>query len=250
MPRVSGGVEFDVQHPSRHDPPFARTHRARILYGVLEVKKDSRGVSGVPLVDEHRPASEQIAMALHRQVERGVEKRMPGTDERRHRHAVGRDETFLERDSFVSRDDHLPMPGQAITITHRSRHVSDLVAARLALPYRAPELLKRLEKERFNVMRLKASSVGALHVLAHSADAAGVHGIVGQRALFEQVFDLLAIHGVSDHLSQPGSYLRRISIADRLDQQFTQRPAVEFEFPEDIEDLTAQSLPRLFQLLE
>ena len=45
-------------------------------------------------------------------------------------------------------------------------------------------------------MRLKAAGLGPLHILADAVDAAGVHGVMGQRAFFEQVPQLAAVERV------------------------------------------------------
>ena len=62
----------------------------------------------------------------------------------------------------------------------------------------AAEALERLEEERLDVVRLEAAGLGALHVLADAVDAAGVHRVVGQRALLEQVLELAAVERVLD----------------------------------------------------
>ena len=53
---------------------------------------------------------------------------------------------------------------------------------RLALPGAAAEPLERLQEERLNVVGLQPTRVGALHIFANAVDAAGVHGVVGERA--------------------------------------------------------------------
>ena len=114
----------------------------------------------------------------------------------------------------------------------------------------AAKLLERLEEERLDVVRLQAARFGALHVLADAGHAARVHRVVGQRALFEQVLELRPVDGVVDGLRQPGAHLGPVAVADRLDQQVAQRPALELELAEHVEDLAAERLAGLFELLQ
>ena len=73
---------------------------------------------------------------------------------------------------------------------------------------------------------------------------------MGERALFEQVLEVAAVERVVDDLREPGAHLGLIAVADRLDQQLAQRPALELELAEHVEDLAAQRLARLLELLE
>ena len=81
-------------------------------------------------------------------------------------------------------------------------------------------------------------------------DAARVHRVVGQRALFEQVLQLAAVERVLDDRGEPGAHLGLLAVADGLDQQVAQRPALELELAEHVEDLAAERLARLLELLQ
>ena len=135
-------------------------------------------------------------MALQGQVDDGVEQRVAGADEGGQRLALGRDQRLLEGDALVARQHGLADADQAVAVADRGRDVGDLVAARLALLGGAAEALEGLEEEGLDVVRLQAAGLGALHVLADAVDAAGVHGVVGERALFEQVLELAAVERV------------------------------------------------------
>ena len=143
-------------------------------------------------------------MALEGEVDDRVEQRMAGADEGGQRLAVRRDQRLLEGDALVARQHRLADADQAVAVAHRRRDVGDLVAARLALLGRAAQPLEGLEEERLDVVRLQAAGLGALHVLADAVDPAGVHGVVGQRALFEQVLELAAVERVFDAPSSGG----------------------------------------------
>ena len=114
----------------------------------------------------------------------------------------------------------------------------------------AAEALEGFEEERLDVVRLEAARLGALHVLADAVHAAGVHRVVGERPLFEQVLELAAVERVLDDRGQAGAHLGLVAVADRLDQQVAQRPPLELELAEHVEDLAAERLARLLQLLQ
>ena len=61
---------------------------------------------------------------------------------------------------------------------------------------------------------------------------------------------MLAIDGVGDDLRQRGANFGSFAVADGLDQQIPQGLALELELAEHVEDLSAERLPRLFQLLK
>jgi hypothetical protein len=76
-------------------------------------------------------------------------------------------------------------------------------------------------------VRLEPSRLGALHLRAHARHRTRVHCIVDQCPLIEQRRELLAIHRVSDGLSQPGPHVGALAVADGGDQQVAQRLALE-----------------------
>ena len=189
-------------------------------------------------------------MAFEREVDDRVEQRMTRADEGGQRLALRRDQRLLEGDALVARQHRLADADQAVAVAHRRRDVGDLVAARLALLGRAAQALERLEEEGLDVVRLQAARLGPLHVLADAVDPAGVHRVVGERPLFEQVLELAAVERVLDDRRQPGAHLGLVAVADGLDQQVAQRPALELELAEHVEDLAAQRLARLLELLQ
>jgi len=97
--------------------------------------------------------------------------------------------------------------------------MADLVAAGLALLGGAAEPLERLVEEGLDVVGLQPSGVGALHCLADALDAAQVHGIVGEDALFHEALKVTAVQGGVEHRGEEGLDLGPLAVADRLDQQ-------------------------------
>jgi hypothetical protein len=70
---------------------------------VLQVEEHARRRARIALVYQHGAPAQEIAVAFERQVERGVEQRVAGTDEGREGLALRRNEGFLEGDALVMR---------------------------------------------------------------------------------------------------------------------------------------------------
>ena len=79
-------------------------------------------------------------------------------------------------------------------------------------------------------MWLQSAGICALHVLPDTCDTAGIHDIVGKSALFEEVLQMWTINCVGDDLRQFGAYVGAVAVTDRLNQQFSERPALELDF--------------------
>ena len=139
---------------------------------------------------------------------------------------------------------------QAVAVPNRGRHVGHLETARLALFGRAAQAFEGFLKERLDVVRLQAAGLGAFHLLPDAIDPRGVHHVVGERPLFQQVLQLLPVQRVVQHGRQAGAHLGLIAVADRLDQQIAQGLALELQLAEHVEDLAAEGLAGLLQLLQ
>ena len=189
-------------------------------------------------------------MAFERQVERRVQQRVAGADKSRQGLALQCDEGFFEGYAFVARQYWLTNADEAVAVTDRGWHMRDLIAARLPLAGRPSELLKGFEKERLDVVRLQAAGLGAFHLLAYTGHAARVHGVMRQGTLFKQGLELRTIHRIGNRLGEFGAYLGALAVANRLQQQVAERPALELEFAEYIEHLATESLAGLLELVE
>jgi len=73
-----------------------------------------------------------------------------------------------------------------------------------------------LRREGSDIVRLEAAGLRALHVLPHAGDTAGVHHIVSQSPLFEQVLKMRTINRFGDGLFQFCPYVGPVAITDRL----------------------------------
>ena len=110
--------------------------------------ESTRGVgAGIALVNQHRPTPQKVAVAIERQVKRGIEQRMAGADEGGERLALRCDQGLLKGDALVARQHRLAHADQTVAVAHRRRNMGDLIAARLALARRAAELLECFEEE-------------------------------------------------------------------------------------------------------
>ena len=231
MARHAVVVELDVEHPLRDDTPIAGTGDAGVLQGVLDGEEHTGRRAMVALVDEDRAALQQVAVTFQDQVDDGVEQRM----------GPGRRQTKAAK---------LAGPDQPVAVPDQGRNVRHLVAARFTLAGRAAELPERLAEERFDVVRLQAACVGPLHLLAHALHAAGVHRVVDELPLLEQVLQRRPVERLVDGGIEAGAHLRLLAVADGVEQKLAQRPSFELQLAEHVEDLAAERLPGLFQLLE
>ena len=73
--------QFHVQQALGYDPPVAVVGAAGVLDRVFEIEQHTRRGSRVALVDQHRAALQQVAMAFQGQVEHRIEQWVPRTEE-------------------------------------------------------------------------------------------------------------------------------------------------------------------------
>ena len=97
--------------------------------------------------------------------------------------------------------------------------VPDLVASGLALPECAAEALEGFAEELLNVVGLKASGLGAFHVLTDLGHAAGSHEFGDEGAIFHEPFEVRAVDGGLDGLREAGLNLGILAVADSPDEQ-------------------------------
>jgi hypothetical protein len=189
---------------------------------VLQVKQHPRCGARIARVHQHGATLQQVAVALQGEVDDGVEKRMAGADEGGERLPLGRQQGLLEGDALVARQHRFADADEPVAVAHRGGHMADLVAAGLTLFGGAAESFECLMEEGLDVVRLQAAGVGALHVLADAPDPAGVHGVMGEDALIDQVLQVPPVERGVEHRGQEGFDLGPFAVADRFDQQFAQ----------------------------
>src|SRR5262249_39210489 len=67
---------------------------------------------------------------------------------------------------------------------------------------------------------------------------------------FEQRLELRTIHRVGNRLGESGTHLGTLAIANRFDEQVTEGPTLKLEFAKHVENLTAEGLASLVELVE
>ena len=100
------------------------------------------------------------------------------------------DEGLLEDDALVARKHRFADADQPVPIAHRRRHMRHLEAARLALAHCASKALEGFEEEGLDIVRLKATRLGTFHFLADAENTAGIHGVVREGVLFQEILQL------------------------------------------------------------
>ena len=245
-----GGVELDVEHALGDNATGACAGEAGVLDGVFEEEEDAGFGAGVAFVDEDGALLEQVAMALEGAVDDGVEEGMAGADEGCGGMVVAGGEGFFEGDAFVAAQDGQAGADGAFDVADGGGDVGDLVAAAFALAGAATDALEGFEEEGLDVVGLEAAGFGALHAGAHAVDAAGIHCVGRQGALFEQLAQFLGIEGVFDGGGEAGAHFRLFAVADGIDEQLAQGPAIELHFAEHVEYLAAEGLARLLQFFQ
>jgi hypothetical protein len=86
---------------------------------VFQVEQHTRLHAGIAFIDQHGAALQQVAVALQREVDDGVEQRMAGADKGGQRLALRRDQGFLEGDALIARQHRFADADQAVAVAHR-----------------------------------------------------------------------------------------------------------------------------------
>src|SRR5690606_33305317 len=148
-------------------------------------------------------ALEQVSMTLEREVEYRIQQRVTGTHECSKRLAGRRDQVLPERNALIAGEHRLTSADLPIPVAHRCGHMCQLVPAGLTLACTSTKAFECLHEERLDVMRLQATGFGSLHLLTHACNAAGIHRIMGERAILEQFPQVAAVYAVLDSACKP-----------------------------------------------
>jgi hypothetical protein len=101
-----------------------------------------------------------------------------------------------------------------------------------------------------DVLRIGRAAIALERAREDAMHAAGIHRVMRQRTVFEQVLELAAVERVVKHRREPSPHLGLITVANGLDEQVAQGASLELELAEDVEHLTAERLARLFEFLQ
>jgi hypothetical protein len=147
MPSGAAGIKLDIEHALGDDAAVARAGDAGILDGVLQIENDARVYAGIALVDQYGAATEQVPIALQREINTGVKQGMAGAYKSSQRLALGIDERLLKGNALITRKHGLSDADEAVTIADQRRNMRDFVTAGLALLDCSSEPLKSFKKE-------------------------------------------------------------------------------------------------------
>ena len=123
---------------------------------------------------------------------------------------------------------------------NRERHFEHLEPAMLARCHASSQALHCRHEKCLDKVWLELARLHALHVLANGSYAASVHDVIGKRILFEKPFNGARVERCIDHLVEPRPYLGVIAIANRIEEQVTERLAFKGNSAQDVENLAAQ----------
>ena len=100
---------------------------------MLKVKQRSWLIPFVDWINKNGPTLQQVAVALHNQVKRGIQQWMAGADEFRQRLAGNTDKVFFKCDAFVTRQYRIAEADFAVSIAYNGRDVPDLISFQFPL---------------------------------------------------------------------------------------------------------------------
>src|SRR5438034_9308130 len=100
---------------------------------MFEIEQDAWLCPLVAFVDENSSTTQQIPVALQREIECGIQKRMAWADKCCKGLTLGRDQILFESNSFVTLQNRVATADQPIPVADRSRNVCEFVPPRLAL---------------------------------------------------------------------------------------------------------------------
>src|SRR5947208_720837 len=111
-------------------------------------------------------------MALQSKIQSGIQQWVAGAYESRQGLSLRSNQIFFERDPFVSLQNRIARTNLSITVTDRRRHMRQFVPSGFAPANGPAELLKCLNKKRFDVIGLKAPGLSPFHVFTNTRDPA------------------------------------------------------------------------------
>ena len=151
----AGFVHFDIHHAFGYNAAAAVAVSARILDGMFQIEHDPRFKAKIALIHQHGAAFQQVAVALQRQVDDGIEQGVAWTNEGGQRLPLGSDERFLEGDALIAGQHRFADADQPVAVAYLGGYVGNLEAAGFFLSGVAAQALEGFEEEGFDVVRLQ-----------------------------------------------------------------------------------------------
>ena len=131
-PGVPGGARVGELHEleaAAHDVQAAVGEGPAVGDGVLQVHQDTRVRAGVGVVHEHGALLEELAVALHDEVEDRLQERVPGRHELRGGFAGGAQKVALETDPLVRGEHGGAGADEPVAVTDFERDTGELETA-------------------------------------------------------------------------------------------------------------------------
>ena len=232
----------DELQPARNDAAIAGPVGAGVLDRVFEVQQSAGRFACGRFINQDRSSYKQVTMAFQHQVDGGVEKWMARTHKRSQGLARNGDKGFLESDSLVPGQDWLSSADGSVPIANDGWDVLDLIPLRFPFVGRTAETFEGFQEKGRDEVGLKPASFGTLHVLANGADHRYVHGVMREGARFQELSQPVRFERAIHRFQEPLLHLRLVAITDGFQKELTERPFVERDLSQHVENLAAEPL--------
>ena len=195
---------------------------AAVVQRLIEDDENAQALTCIARVDQDRALLHQLAVALEGEIDRGVEHRVAGADEGGNRRPG--DVRLVEADALAAGEHGRAGADLAVALAERPGDPAHLEAAGLAPVHAPAQVLEGGAKEALDAVGLEALGVRPLHLLADLLDPAERQGLPGQGTAVRTLDHVRLPGRVVDGLQQARLDLRPLAVADRVDEQFLQRP--------------------------
>ena len=156
-------------------------------------------------------------MALQDEVDGGIEQGTTRTDQLRTGLLVH--PVFVEADALIPLEHRGSHPNVTVPFPQDGGYVSYLPPPFLSTVDLATKAGKSIEEKRLDVMWLEPAGMSLLHLLLDLLNTRGVHGVVDQGSLVQDLLQVLAIDSTIDCLVESSFHFRVIAVADCFHQQ-------------------------------
>ena len=171
---------------------------------------------------------------FERDIDDGVEERMPGRDQF---NGVVVDGAIF----FVETNERAARNVRGFG-SDGARDVTDLETTGSARIKRSVESFERGLEKILDEIRLEFQRIDARHGLFDAGDGGRVESVFGQGALTEQLTNFCRVERFIHEVVQSIGGNGIVAVTDRLDDQLAQRLIVERNFAENVKDLAAESI--------
>ncbi|MDD7554494.1 hypothetical protein [Schaalia hyovaginalis] len=205
---------------------------------LLDAEHEHRrlGLTGAS-INEHRAPLQGRAEILDRHLDECIEKRMPWSNKRSIKLAIGMHEGALEGYALVLPGQRSPPIEASSRLDHPARDPRDLIPALLSPANPSSQARESGNKERGNVSGLEAALACPFHSSADFIKIQGGEHLRVECPLGDHFMKAIGHARINDPI-ELRLHLRLIPISDRFDEKVAQGPLLEsILFSEDIEEI-------------